>query len=120
MSHVDAFPLLMAILWYGFSLSFLVIAWIAWMDYLRNAASARADDSARQTALLSPALRWGIAILGLVGAFGAAGLVGLHREVTGVTWSFLIGVTIGTALAIVLRKHSMTSAHVANGQHPDA
>ena len=99
MKPVDTLPLLLGFLWYGFSLSFLVLAWIAWVDRLRIVESACAHVP------FSSALRWGAVVLGMVGAFGAAGLVGLHREVKGVTWSFLAGVAIGTTLAVVLRKH---------------
>ena len=120
MSLVDTLPLLSAMLWYGFSLSFFVIVCIMWVDHRRHVALGDVNDPPRQTTHVSPALRWSIAILGLVGAFGGAGLGGLHGKVVGVSWSFLVGVVIGTALAIVLRKYIIASSHVVNGHHPDA
>jgi hypothetical protein len=91
----------MALLWQGFSLSFVTIIWF-------QRLVPQFDNGERPSQKAIPyAIRLILSILALLGALGAAMLLGRFRgETPGTDATFVVGLAIGVWIAFAMRMRS--------------
>lgn len=100
-AEVDSIPLLMGVLWSGFSLAYIPFLWVqrvSTVGYLGRSL-------AQLFGPVSPLIRLVFTLLGLTGALGSAGLVGFLRPYVGSSDSaFLLGMAIGVIMGLLTWK----------------
>lgn len=100
-AEIDSIPLLMGVLWSGFSLAYIPFLWIqrvSTVGYLGRSLVQLFGP-------VSPLSRLVFTLLGLVGALGSAGLVGfLRSHVSYSDTAFLLGMAIGGVMGILTWK----------------
>jgi hypothetical protein len=95
---IDRIPLLFAFFWVGFSLSY---AYLSWFARIKPQFGTKVAIELRPLATVSYPVRFLLAVFGVAGALGAAGLLGQHRG-AGTDTSFLIGLVAGVLIAYTL------------------
>lgn len=108
MNSIDEFPIfiLIAMFWYGFSLSFITLAWMKWLS-LRS----ETIDGVLKTPRVPFVMQLAFALGSIFGSAGGAVLVGsLRYRVIGSDWMFITGVVAGVLLAYLLILRSKVMA----------
>jgi len=107
---IDRIPVLMAFFWVGFSLAYVVLAWFT---RIKPQFDFKDTTHIRPVNPVSYPIRLTLAAIGLVGAFGAAGLAGEYRG-PGTDVSFLVGLITGVFIAYKLHMDGQSAAQRSN------
>jgi hypothetical protein len=104
---IDAIPMLLAFFWIGFSLPY---ALLSWLSRVKPQFTIIATHFPLLPPRISYPVRLALAVIGIVGCLGAAGLIGeLRGRVVGIDAALLVGLVVGVLIAYELhfrRKHA--------------
>jgi len=96
---IDAVPMLLAFFWIGFSLPYAVLSWLS---RLKPQFTIIATDFPLLPRVSYP-VRLALAVIGIAGCLGAAGLIGEFRgRVVGIHGALLVGLVVGVLIAYAL------------------
>jgi len=95
---IDAVPMLLAFFWIGFSLPY---AGLSWLSRVKPQFTIIATDFPRLPRVSYP-VRLALAVIGIAGGLGAAGLIGEFRGRVGIHAAFLAGFVVGVLIAYAL------------------
>lgn len=103
---LDNLPFLMALLWQGLSLSFITMFWFQWL-----APQFGKNKGIEQQQNIPFSIRIVLSILVLLGALGAATLLGRFRgEIPGTDVTFVVGLAVGVLIAVAMRSRSRSKS----------
>ena len=108
--NLDNVPLLMALFWQGFSLSFVTVSW-----FQRLAPQFKNGVDAGRLPRVPLGIRFALSLLALCGALGAADLLSrLRGQISGTDAALVIGLAIGVWMAFILSNKESKESKGSN------